>query len=416
MSTQRQTFVMVGAGLAGAQAAETLREEGFDGKLVLIGAEPERPYERPPLTKDYLRSESPREKAYVHPEAFYGEQDIELITDTAVTALDPGRSRVTLDDGRELGYERLLLTTGAEPRRLPIPGAELDGIHYLRTLADCDAVRERLDAKGKVAVIGAGWIGAEFAASARQLGAGVTVIEPASVPLERVLGPEVGAVYRDVHRDHGVELLLGTGVEAFEGDGSVRRVRTGDGRAIDCDFAVVGIGVVPRVELAEAAGLETDNGILVDQRLATSAPHVFAAGDVANAWHPFYDRHVRVEHWANALNQGPAAGRAMLGLDVVYDRTPYFFSDQYDVGMEYSGFATEWDEVVFRGDPADREFIAFWLREQRVIAGMNVNVWDVNEHLQALIRSRRAVDAATLTDPDSPLESLVAEEEPTNAR
>ncbi len=416
MSTQRQTFVMVGAGLAGAQAAETLREEGFDGKLVLIGAEPERPYERPPLTKDYLRSESPREKAYVHPEAFYGEQDIELITDTAVTALDPGRSRVTLDDGRELGYERLLLTTGAEPRRLPIPGAELDGIHYLRTLADCDALRERLDAKGKVAVIGAGWIGAEFAASARQLGAGVTVIEPASVPLERVLGPEVGAVYRDVHRDHGVELLLGTGVEAFEGDGSVRRVRTGDGRAIDCDFAVVGIGVVPRVELAEAAGLETDNGILVDQRLATSAPHVFAAGDVANAWHPFYDRHVRVEHWANALNQGPAAGRAMLGLDVVYDRTPYFFSDQYDVGMEYSGFATEWDEVVFRGDPADREFIAFWLREQRVIAGMNVNVWDVNEHLQALIRSRRAVDAATLTDPDSPLESLVAEEEPTNAR
>jgi 3-phenylpropionate/trans-cinnamate dioxygenase ferredoxin reductase subunit len=414
MSTQPQTFVIAGASLTGAKAAETLREEGFDGSVLLIGAEPERPYERPPLTKDYLRSESPRENAYVHPEAFYREQDIELVTDTAVTALDPGRSRVTLEDGRELGYDRLLLATGAEPRRLPIPGADLDGVHYLRTLADCDALRERLDAKGKVAVVGAGWIGAEFAASARQLGAEVTVIEPASVPLERVLGAEVGGVYRDVHRDHGVELLLDTGVEAFEGDGSVGRVRTSDGRTIDCDFAVVGIGVVPRVALAEAAGLETDNGILVDQRLATSAPDVFAAGDVANAWHPFYDHRVRVEHWANALNQGPVAGRAMLGLDVVYDRIPYFFSDQYDVGMEYSGFASGWDEVVFRGDPADREFVAFWLREQRVVAGMNVNVWDVNEHVQALIRSQQAVDAATLTDPDTPLESLVPEEESTN--
>jgi 3-phenylpropionate/trans-cinnamate dioxygenase ferredoxin reductase component len=415
MSTQPQTFVIVGASLTGAKAAETLREEGFDGSVVLIGAEPERPYERPPLTKDYLRSESPREKAYVHPEAFYREHDIELVTDAAVTALDPGRSLVTLEAGRELAYDRLLLATGAEPRRLSIPGADLEGVHYLRTLADCDALRKRLDAKGKVAVIGAGWIGAEFAASARQLGAEVTVIEPASVPLERVLGPEVGGVYRDVHRDHGVELLLGTGLEAFEGDGSVGRVRTSDGRTIECEFAVVGIGVVPRIELAEAAGLETDNGILVDQRLATSAPEVYAAGDVANAWHPFYDQRVRVEHWANALNQGPAAARAMLGLDVVYDRIPYFFSDQYDVGMEYSGFATEWDEVVFRGDPADREFVAFWLREQRVVAGMNVNVWDVNEEVQALIRSRRAVEPATLTDPETPLESLVPEEEPTNA-
>jgi 3-phenylpropionate/trans-cinnamate dioxygenase ferredoxin reductase component len=415
MSTQPQTFVIVGASLAGAKAAETLREEGFDGRLLLIGAESERPYERPPLTKDYLRSESPREKAYVHSEAFYREQAIELITGTVVTAVDPGRSQVTLDYGPELGYDRLLLTTGAEPRRLSIPGAALDGVHYLRTLADCDALRERLDAKGKVVVVGAGWIGAEFAASARQLGAEVTVIEPASVPLERVLGAEVGALYRDVHRDHGVEFRLGTGVEGFEGEGSVRRVRTSDGRTIDCDFVVAGIGVVPRVELAEAAGLETDNGILVDQRLATSAPEVYAAGDVANAWHPFYDRPVRVEHWANALNQGPAAARAMLGQDVVYDRIPYFFSDQYDVGMEYSGFATEWDQVVFRGDPGDREFVAFWLWERRVVAGMNVNVWDVNEQLQALIRSRRTFDAAALADPDTPLESLVAEEEPTNA-
>lgn len=413
MSTQTQTFVIVGASLAGAKAAETLREEGFDGRLVLIGNETERPYERPPLTKDYLRTESPREKAYVHAEAFYREHDIELVTGTAVTALDPERSLITLDHGGELGYDRLLLTTGAEPRRLPTPGANLDGVYYLRTLEDCDALRERLGQGGRAAVIGSGWIGAEFAASARLRGADVTVIDPVSVPLERVLGPEVGAIYRDVHRDHGVQLRLGTGVEGFEGERSVRAVKTSDGRTIECDFAVVGIGVVPRVELAEGAGLNTDNGIVVDQSLATSAPGVYAAGDVANAWHPFYDRYIRVEHWANALNQGPAAARAMLGQAVAYDRIPYFFSDQYDVGMEYCGFATEWDEVVFRGDPASREFIAFWLSEQRVVAGMNVNVWDVNEHVQALIRSCRVVDVATLADPGTPLDSLVGKSEPT---
>jgi 3-phenylpropionate/trans-cinnamate dioxygenase ferredoxin reductase subunit len=407
-----QPYVIVGASLAGAKAAETLREEGFDGRLVLIGDEPDRPYERPPLTKDYLRGESPREKAFVHPHAFYRQHDIELMTETTVTALDPARARVVLDEGAELGYDRLLLTTGAEPRRLSLPGADLDGIHYLRTLADCDTLRERLDTGGRVVVIGSGWIGAEFAASARQRGAEVTVIDPVSVPLERVLGPEVGAVYRDVHRDHGVQLLLGTGVEGFHGDGSVQRVRTSDGRTLECDFVVVGIGVMPRVELAERAGLKTDDGIVVDQALATSAPRVHAAGDVANAWHPFYERHVRVEHWANALNQGLAAARAMLGQAVSYDRLPYFFSDQYDVGMEYSGFATEWDEVVFRGDPASREFIAFWLSEQRVVAGMNVNVWDVNEHVQALVRSRRIIDVALLVDPDTPLDSLAGASEP----
>jgi 3-phenylpropionate/trans-cinnamate dioxygenase ferredoxin reductase component len=411
MSSQTQRIVIVGASLAGAKAAETLREEGFDGKVVLIGDESERPYERPPLTKDYLRGESPREKAYVHPEPFYREREIELIRGIAVTALDPASSRVTLDDGREVAYDGLLLTTGAEPRRIPIAGAELSGVHYLRTLADCDVLREQLGGAGSVVVIGAGWIGAEFAASARQRGTAVTIIEPASVPLERVLGPEVGAIYRDVHLEHGVQLLTGTGVERFEGDGAVKRVRTTEGSVIDCDFVVVGIGVAPRIDLAHGAGLETDNGIVVDQSLATDAPSVYAAGDVANAWHPFYERRIRVEHWANAVNQGPAAARAMLGQEVAYDRIPYFYSDQYDVGMEYSGFATEWDYVVFRGDPASREFIAFWLKDQRVVAGMNVNVWDVNEHVQALIRSRQAVTAAALADRDTPLDSLVADDE-----
>ena len=411
MSTQQQTFVIVGASLAGAKAAETLREQGFAGRLVLIGDEPERPYERPPLTKDYLRDESPREKAYVHAESFYAEHDIELLSGTAATALDPARKRVTLDDGHELGYDRLLLTTGAQPRRISIPGAELGGVYYLRTLADCDALRARLETAGAVVVIGAGWIGSEFAASARQRGSEVTIVEPASVPLERVLGPQVGGVYRDLHRDHGVTLLLGSGVAAFEGGEAVRRVRTDDGRSLDCDYVVVGIGAVPDARLAQGAGLTVDDGIVVDERLCTSAPDVYAAGDVASAWHPFYGRHVRVEHWSNALNQGPAAARAMLGETVSYERIPYFFSDQYDVGMEYSGLATDWDQVVFRGDPASREFVAFWLREQRVVAGMNVNVWDVNEHVQALIRSRRAVATAELVDPNTALASLAGEGE-----
>ncbi|HEU4974172.1 MAG TPA: FAD-dependent oxidoreductase [Baekduia sp.] len=403
----KQTHVIVGAGLAGAKAAEELRRRGFGGRVVLAGAEPERPYERPPLTKDYLRGESERDKAYVHEPSFYAEHDIELLTDTTVTAIDPAAGRVTLDDGQELRYDRLLLATGAEPRRIPVPGADLEGVLYLRTLADCDALRERLDRGGRAVVVGAGWIGSEFAASARQRGLAVTVIDPLALPNERIFGPEIGGFYRDVHRRHGVDLALGEGVEAFEGDGAgVARVRTDRGRSVECDFAVVGIGVVPRVDLARAAGLTIDNGIVVDEQLRTSAPNVFAAGDVADAWHPFYGRRIRVEHWANALHQGPAAARAMLGEPVSFEQLPYFFSDQYDVGMEYSGHAPQWDDVVFRGDPAGGEFLAFWLRDGRIAAGMNVNVWDVNEHVQALIRSRRTIDRAALTDPDTPLESL----------
>jgi len=405
----KQTFVIAGASLAGAKAAQELREHGFDGRVVLIGTEPDRPYERPPLTKDYLRGESEREKAYVHGADFYEQHDIELMTGTTVTAIDPGGPSVTLEGGRELSYDKLLLTTGSEPRQIPAPGAELDGIYYMRSLADCDVLRRRLDDSGRVAVVGAGWIGSEFAASARQLGLEVTVIDPLALPNERIFGAEVGGFYRDVHVQHGVEMLLGQGVEAFEGDGAVARVRTSAGKVVECDFAVVGIGITPRTGLAADAGLAVDNGVVTNDRLGTSAPGIFAAGDVASAWHPFYEQHIRVEHWANALNQGPVAARALLGEDVSFDRIPYFFSDQYDVGMEYSGYTRSWDEVVFRGDRDAGEFIAFWLSDGRVVGGMNVNVWDVNQHVQELIRSRRPVDVGALTDPDTPLESLVSE-------
>jgi 3-phenylpropionate/trans-cinnamate dioxygenase ferredoxin reductase component len=402
-----RTFVIVGASLAGAKAAAELRERGFDGRVVLIGAETERPYERPPLTKDYLQGKSERQKAYVHDEDFYGKQQIELRLGSVVESIDPPRSAVTLAGGEELAYDSLLLTTGAEPRKISVPGADLDGVYYLRTFSDCDALRQRLASGGRVAVVGAGWIGSEFAASARQAGLDVTVIDPLALPNERIFGAEIGTFYRDVHISHGVEMVLEDGVEALEGDdGSVSAVRTASGRRVQCDFAVIGVGVVPRVSLAEAAGLTVENGIQVDAALKTSAPNVFAAGDVANLRHPFYERHIRVEHWANALNQGPAAAHSMLGDAVSYDRIPYFFSDQYDVGMEYSGYATEWDEVVFRGDREGGEFVAFWLADGRVVGGMNVNVWDVNEHVQALIRSRRQVDADALRDTDTPLESL----------
>jgi 3-phenylpropionate/trans-cinnamate dioxygenase ferredoxin reductase subunit len=405
--TQNETHVIVGAGLAGAKAAEALREHGFDGRIVLAGSEPELPYERPPLSKDYLRGESPREKARVLPDDFYERHEIELRAGTTAERIDAGAREVSLSTGDRIPFDRLLIATGAEPRRLAVPGAELEGVHYLRDFPDADAIRAGLDRGGRLAVVGGGWIGAEVAASARQKGLEVTIVERSDVPLEHVLGREVGAIYAQVHRDRGVELLTGAELESFEGwHGSVERVRLADGRAVETDLVVVGVGVVPRTGLAERAGLFVEDGIVVDERLETSASGVFAAGDVANAFHPFYRRHLRVEHWANALNQPAVAARAMLGRPASYERLPYFFSDQYDVGMEYTGFASSWDGVVFRGDPEAGEFIVFWLEHDRVVAGMNVNVWDVTDSIQELIQSSAPVDASRLRDLDTPLDEV----------
>jgi 3-phenylpropionate/trans-cinnamate dioxygenase ferredoxin reductase component len=401
------TFVIAGAGMAGGKAVETLREEGFDGRVVLLGAEPERPYERPPLSKDYLRGEAERGGVYLQEDTgWYEQHDVELRTSTTIASLDAAGRAVVLADGERVDYDALLLATGAEPKRPPIAGADLDGVHVLRTFEDSDALHAVIDAGGRLVVVGAGWIGCEVAASARQKGMEVALIETQSVPLEGVLGPELGAFYRDVHADQGVALHLGTGVEAIEGAGRAERVRTSDGTVLEADAVVLGVGVAPRTQLAEGV-LDVDNGILVDASLRTSVEGVFAAGDVANHDHPLFGR-LRVEHWANALEQGPSAARAMLGQDAVYERVPYFFSDQYDVGMEYAGHSAPDDEVVFRGDPAGREFIAFWLRDGRVTAGMNVNVWDVNEHIQELVRSGASVDADRLRDSDVPLDALAS--------
>jgi 3-phenylpropionate/trans-cinnamate dioxygenase ferredoxin reductase subunit len=392
MTTDR-AFVIVGASLAGAKAAETLRTEGFVGRIVLIGDEAVRPYERPPLSKDYLRGEKGFDSAAVHDEGFYDANAIELRTST-------------VSSGERIRYDQLLLATGTSPRRLSTPGAALSGVHYLRQLVDADALRQVLTASRRVVVIGAGWIGSEVAASARQLGAEVTMIDPGSVPLERVLGPEVGAVYRDLHAEHGVEMHFGVAIDSIRGTTAVEEVRLTNGTVLPAEVVVVGIGVTPRIELAQAAGLAIENGIAVDGHLATSAPSVYAAGDVANAFHPLYGTRVRLEHWSAALNQGPTAAMNMLGEPTVYDKVPYFFSDQYDLGMEYRGWAPVWDEVVFRGDPATRQFIAFWLRDSRVVAAMNANTWDAGDALEALIRTRLPVDHARLIDPDVDLASL----------
>ena len=407
--TANEALVIAGAGLAGAKAAETLRAEGFDGPVVLIGAENERPYERPPLSKDYLMGKAERESIYVHPRDWYREHNVDLRLGTAVTGIDRERHEIKLADGSRVGYSRLLLATGSSPRRLPVPGASLQGVHYLRTVGDSDGIRQAFQGAERVVVIGAGWIGLEAAAAARTAGAEVAIVETAELPLLRVLGREVAEVFAGLHRANGVDLRMGVGVDEITGTGDrASGVRLSDGSHIPADAVVVGVGITPNTQLAEAAGLEVSNGILADASLRTSDPDIYAAGDVSRAYHPLLKSSIRVEHWSNARNQPQTAAKAMLGQEAVYDRLPYFYTDQYDLGMEYSGYVEPggYDEVVFRGDRQRREFVAFWLSEGRVLAGMNVNVWDVNDAVQSLIRRGTPVDTARLANPGIPLEEV----------
>ncbi|MFE1767526.1 NAD(P)/FAD-dependent oxidoreductase [Streptomyces angustmyceticus] len=407
---QNTAFIIAGAGLAGAKAAEALRTEGFDGPVLLLGEERERPYERPPLSKGYLLGTSEKEKVYVHPPQWYAANDVDLRTGNAVTALDPAAHEVTLADGSRLGYAKLLLATGSTPRTLPVPGADLDGVHTLRRLADSDRLKDVFRSAARIVVIGGGWIGLETAAAARAAGVEVTVLESAPLPLLGVLGPEVAQIFAGLHTEHGVALRCDTQVTEITGtDGAVNGVRLADGTRIAADAVIVGVGITPNSELAAAAGLKVDNGVVVDERLCSSHPDIHAAGDVANAYHPLLGRHLRVEHWANALHQPATAARAMLGREAVHDRLPYFFTDQYDLGMEYTGHVEPggYDRVVFRGDTGAREFVAFWLSGGRVLAGMNVNVWDVTEPIRALVASGRAVDPERLADPGVPLAELL---------
>jgi NADPH-dependent 2,4-dienoyl-CoA reductase/sulfur reductase-like enzyme len=395
------TFVIAGASLAGAKAAETLRDEGFDGQIVLLGTEQQLPYERPPLSKGYLLGNDPLDSVYVHPADWYAEHDVDLRMGVTVTGIDRAVSVVVASDDSALHYDRLLLTTGASPRRLNFPGSDRDEVLYLRTVPDSERLRAAFQQGLRVVVAGAGWIGLETTAAARSYGCPVTVLEPQPGALHDQLGPELGAVFADLHRSHGVQFRFGEVAEEFRPG----LVITSAGAEVPADLLVVGIGAAPNDQLAAAAGLEVGNGVLADEALRTSDPNIFAAGDVANSFHPLLGRPVRVEHWANALNGGPAAARSMLGQPVVYDPVPYYYSDQYDLGMECAGLPTPgtYDEIAYRGDRASLEFIAFWLSQGRVVAGMNVNVWDVNDDIQALIRSARQADLSRLTNPDIPL-------------
>lgn len=410
-SSWEAPVVVVGAGLAGASAAKALRAHGFDGEVVLVGDEPEQPYERPPLSKAYLMGRSPREEVFVNPPSWYAEHGVDLRLGTAVTAIDRAGRRVHLADGETLPFARLLLATGSAPRRLPVAGTDLDGVLTLRRLPDSDRLRDALADGGPLAVIGGGWIGLEVAAAARDAGVQVTVIEATDLPLQRVLGPEVARVFAGLHRSHGVDLRLGATVTAITGRrGAVTGVRLGDGTLVPASAVLVAVGAAPSVALAATAGLAVGDGVLVDEHLRTSDPDVYAVGDIANAYHPKLGIRVRVEHWANALNQPPVAVADLLGEPAVYDRPPYFYTDQYELGMEYMGHAPpgRYDRLVVRGDLEDLEFIAFWLHHGRVSAAMNVNTWADTDALHSLVAAGAAVDPARLADPVTDLAELAA--------
>jgi 3-phenylpropionate/trans-cinnamate dioxygenase ferredoxin reductase component len=393
-----ETFVIVGAGQAGGGAAATLRQEGFEGGVILVGAEPQPPYERPPLSKEYLRGEFSFEQALVQEPGFYDENGIETRLGVRAARVDTVDGVVELEGGERVAYDKLLITTGGRNRHFPIPGLDLEGIYDLRTVDDSDRLRAEIAPGRRAVVVGMGFIGSEVAASLRQSGVDVVVVDRNEVPLRRVLGEEVGRVMEGIHRDHGVSMVFEDTVAAFEGAGRVERVTTGRGRRIECDFVVVGLGTEPVTELLAGTGAEIDNGVVVDEHLRTGVEGIYAAGDVANHYHPVFERHIRVEHWQNALKQGPAAARSMLDKGEPYEEIPWFWSDQYEHNLQYAGFHTEWDELVVRGSMEERNFVAFYRKDERVLAAVAVNRGRDLRRSMPLIKAREPVDAAKLCD------------------
>ncbi|HWD82013.1 MAG TPA: FAD-dependent oxidoreductase [Kribbella sp.] len=409
-----EQIVIVGASLAGATAAETLRKNGWTGGIVLIGTESSLPYERPPLSKDVLLGKAETGSAQLHDQQWYDDNTIDLRLGTTATAIDPAAHTVTLDDGSQVPYGKLLIATGSRVRELDVPGGDLPGVHYLRTAEESQALTEAYAAKPRVVVVGAGWIGLEAAAAARERGCEVTVVEPQATALASVLGEEVGELFAEFHRQHGVQFRFGTGVEGFEGTEKVTGVKAAGGEVIPADLVIVGVGVRPNTELAEAAGIEVatpDNGsgIVTGPDLQTKVADVYAAGDVVRWDHPLFGRSVRVEHWQNAKDTGAAAAKAMLGPDVSHDAIPFFFTDQFDLGMEYVGEVPRGTsyQVVLRGDPKSGAYVAFWLDDDRhVLAGMHVNTWGATDTIRDLVRSGKQVDPARLADTSVELSEL----------
>ena len=406
-----RTFVIIGGGLGGAKAAEALREKGFDGKVVLLADEEYLPYERPPLSKDFLAGKKKLADFTVHDSEWYREHKIDLRVDAEAVSIDPAEHTVSLADDSEVRYDKLLLATGSRARWLTIPGAESTGVHYLRKYGDASNLDTALKEGSSLAIIGAGWIGLEIAASARQRGVDVTVVETAKVPLSSAVGEEVGKVFAQLHRDHGVDLRLETEVkEITTEDGKATGLKLGDGSTVTADRVLIAVGAQPNIELAERAGLPTEGGgVLVDASLRSANPDIYAVGDIAAAEHPLFDERIRTEHWANALKQPDVAVAGMLGDPGEYQELPYFFTDQYDLGMEYAGHAPHYQRVVFRGDKDAREFVAFWLdTDNHLLAGMQVNIWDALDDIKNLIRKKAPVDPDKLADPEVPLSDALS--------
>jgi len=403
-----ETFVIVGAGLAGGTAASTLRQDGFDGRVILIGAEQYPPYERPPLSKEYLRGESSFEQALLQPLDSYGENGIELRSEVRAIRIDVQEKTVELDSGEYVAYDKLLFAAGAKNRHVSTPGSDLDGVYDLRTVADCDLIRREISPGRKAVVVGMGFIGSEVAASLRLSGVEVTAVDRNKVPLRRVLGEEVGRVLEGMHRDHGTELVFEDTVAAFEGAGRVEGVTTRAGRRLGCDFCVVALGVEPAAELLTGTGVKIDNGVVVDEYCRTDVEGIYAAGDVANHYHPVFGRHIRVEHWQNALKQGQAAARSMLGADEPYQEIPWFWSDQYEHNLQYAGFHRDWDELVVRGSMEGRSFVAFYRKDERILAAVAVDRGRDLRRSVPLIKAQKRIEAASLRDPDVDLRTLVA--------
>lgn len=405
-------YVIIGGGLTGGSAAQALREAGFQGAVTILAEEPESPYERPPLSKGYLAGNDARDVVQLHPAEWYSKNRVTVREGTPASAISLADRTVTLANGESLHWDKLLLATGASSRHFPAKvGGELPGVMYLRTVAESQTLREALEPGDKrVVIVGAGWIGLEVASAARGYNNDVTVLGMETIPLNQFLGDEVGSAFAALHTENGVKLRMNTGVKQILGDeNGATGVELNDGEVVEADLVVVGIGAIPAVSLAQDAGLEVANGVVVDSGFASSDPDVYAAGDVASVLYPALGEHLRVEHWAVAKDTGAAAGRAMAGETVEYGEIPYFYTDQFDLGMEYSGYGplTKDASVVIRGDLAKREFLAFWLKDGAMVAGMNVNIWDVNDTIQKLIRSGAVLDAAALADPSVELEGLV---------
>ncbi len=411
MSTNRR-FVIVGGGLAGAKIAEALRDRDFDGEITVLSEEDHLPYERPPLSKEFFAGKKTLPEFTVHDGEWFRDHRVDLRPGTTATAIDPAAHTVSLPDGSTISYDKLALATGSRSRRLDIPGSDAEGVHYVRTVDQAAALLRTLAADKKLVVVGAGWIGLEIAASARGFDVEVTVLEHAGLPLESTLGPEMGEVFAALHRQNGVDLRTGTDVTAISVDGAhASGVTLSDGTVIPADAVLIAVGALPNTELASEAGIDVDNGVLVDAGLQSSDPDVVAVGDIAAAQHPILNARIRVEHWANALNQPETAAETMLGRPAEYVRMPYFFTDQYDLGMEYVGHAPHggYSRVVTRGDVDKREFLAFWLDSaNKVLAGMNVNIWDAGDAIKELVASSRPVDPERLADPEIPLAEVSA--------